>query len=226
LDDLSEDDQKELFREIDKNWKAKDEVTAMLNDPFKLDEKADTSHMDKANWEDVQRQSSLNDKPAMMGSVRPIRGGEDYNANPFSQTARGQNSIDNPDAIKALAESEEEDTGARLRKENEQKEEAKKAEHERWQKDKIASMEDSDIIPKGNIFPTESMTAQPGLKEDVFNFDVPDKTEGEKIAEANEERRKAIQGEDKEQHEFELKTSPKAEISDTFADALKKALRK
>lgn len=45
------------------------------------------------------------------------------------------------------------------------------------------------------------------------------------ISEANEDRRKEIQGEDKEEHEFELQKNPARQISDTFGEELKKYLK-
>jgi len=82
LDELEEEQKRTLFEEIDKEWLAKDEVVAMLNDPFKLDSVGDDSHMKKANWEDIKKQLTISDKPSMEeGAVRPLRGGEDYNTN-------------------------------------------------------------------------------------------------------------------------------------------------
>ena len=213
----------ELFAQMDK----KEEVS-ILRDPFNLDEKANTSHMDEAEWEDVTKQANLDDKPSMMSnSIIPVRGGEDYNANSYSQTARGQNSITDPDAIENFANTSEEDTGARLRRENEERASQRERNHETWQKDKVEAMEHADIIPKGKVFPTEVMNAQPGIKEDPFNFDLlPELSEGEKIASANEERRKEIQGEDKEDHEFVPQKENTRQISNDFADSLAKALGK
>lgn len=205
-----------------------DTMKLKLKDPFKLDELGDTSYMDESNWEDIHKQGNLADRPAMEGSVVPIRGGEDYNANSEAKTARGQNSITNPNAIQEYAESEEEDTGARLRRENEDKEHQREANHQEWQDDKIAAMEHRDELPSGKVFPTEVMNAQPGIRgEDAFGLDnLPDQTEGEKIAEANEQRRKEIQGEDKEEHEFKMKSASVRTISDTFSSELKKFLKK
>jgi len=225
LDQLSNKDQRDLFKAANKGWESKNEDITMLNDPFKLEEKSDMSHMSKANWEDVKGQSNLADKPSMTSSVRPVRGGENYFENSFSNIARGQNSISDADAIKTMVECETEDNGARLRRENQEKTESKKAEHKRWEDEKIASMEKLEIVPKGNVFPTESMNAQSGIKAEPFDFStVPEKTDGEKIAEANEQRRKVIQGQKKEKHEFELNKAPTRQISDTFAESLKKAL--
>ena len=225
LDDLSEGEQKGFFKEVDKSWKGKGEVTAMLNDPFKIDEKADMSHMEKANWEDSKKQGNMDLRPSMKGGIIPLRGGEDYNKNPETRTVRGQNSIGNEDAIKDLVESEQEDTGVRLRRENEERRNTE-AKHQEWERDKIEQIGDVSMVPKGNVFPTESLNAQPGIKgDDPFGLDaVPEKTQGEKIAEANDKRRKAIQGENKEDFKFSSSKAPVRRISDLFGSELKKHL--
>ena len=207
---------------------ANKEIDSMLEDPFKLDERANTDHMKPTNWEDNKKQINLEDRPSMMsGAVKPLRGGEDYFEDPISKLADGQNSILDPGAIESLANSEVEDTGERLRRENEERAASREAKHKEWEQDKIDAMEKSEIIPKGSVFPTEAMNAQPGIKGDLFDFDkVPDKTAGEKIAEGNEEHRKEIQGEDKEEHEFTLKSASVRGISDTFGSELEKALKK
>ena len=224
LDDLSEVEQKELFKEVDNCWKAKDEVTAMLNDPFKLDEKADMGHMEKANWEDTKKQDNMGLRPSMEGGIVPIRGGEDYNKNPETRTARGHNSICNEDAIKNLVESDQEDTGARLKRENEERRDAL-AKREAWEQEKIAELPDASIVPHG-IQPGGTGDAQPGIRgEDAFDFEsLPEKTDGEKIAEANENRRKEIQGEDKEEFEFTPSKATARGISDLFGEELAKHL--
>jgi len=225
LDDLSEGEQKGFFKEVDKSWKGKDEVTAMLNDPFKIDEKADMSHMEKANWEDSKKQGNMDLRPSMKGGIIPLRGGEDYNKSPETRTAQGQNSIGNADAIKDLIENEQEDTGARLRRENEERRNTD-AKHQEWEQDQVDKIGDVSIVPKGNVFQTESMNAQPGIKgDDPFGLDaIPEKTQGEKIAEVNEDRRKTIQGENKEDFEFSSNKAPVRRISDLFGEELKKHL--
>ena len=218
---------KEAETEIDLLQKLKS------NDPFKIDELGDMSHLEETNWQDVKKQENLTDKPSMMsGAVKGLRGGEDYFENSYTQTAKGQNSITNPNAIKDFVESEVEDNGARLKRENEAKVEAKKAEHAEWEQGKIDEMEHKDIIPKGKVFnTTEGMNAQSGLNTpssqmgvyaDFDPNDIPEKTVGETLAKRNEDRRQEIQGKDKEKHEFSMKSASVRSISDTFAEELKK----
>jgi len=207
---------------------ARRRVTAMQHDPFHIDERSDDSHMRRANWQDVSRQLSLKDKPSMMsGAVKPLRGGENYFENSDVDLATNQNSISNPDAIEQLAESEVEDTGARLKREREEKESAKTQRHAEWQQEVIDAMEHKDEIPSGKVFPTEVMNAQPGIRgEGPFNFDtIPEQSSGEKLAEANRERKAAIRGEEKEKHEFEVQRNSTRNISDNFGEELKKYLK-
>ena len=198
-----------------------------IKDAFKIDEKIANSY-EKSKWvAEAKNASRLSEKPSMNGII-PIRGGEDYFANSNPKTARGQNSITEPDAIDKFANNEKEDVGARLKRENKEKEESKKTRHEEWQKDKIAAMDGKEIVPnRGRVYPTESLNAQPGIRGEVFDFDkVPERTEGEKIKEANEDYRKKIRGENKQKHEFTTEKSPSRSISDTFGEELKKFLNK
>jgi len=206
----------------------------MTMDAFKLDEAGDMSYMDKSNWEDIHKQNNLEARPSMEGSVIPLRGGEDYYANSDPQTARGQNSITDPNAIETFAESEQEDTGVRLKRENEERANSREAKHQAWEQEKVDAMEGSEIIPKGSVFATEVMNAQPGLSNDRLEMgvysdfdlkDMPDRTDGERLAELNEERRQEIQGAPKDKHDFDIKPQSARGISDTFAEQLKKHLK-
>ena len=208
-------------------------ATIQLSDPFKIDEKLASSRDKlssrdkKGEWQpEVGKEAKLAEKPSMSGIV-PVRGGEDTNKNSYSQVARGQNSISDPKAIETLAESADEDTGARLRRENQAKVDSRKSKHDEWQREKIEAMEKKDILPNRHVFPTEVMNAQPGIKGEIFDFDsVPKNTEGEKIKSANDERRKAIRGEEKSKHEFSVQGNPVRGISDIFSEELKKSLGK
>jgi hypothetical protein len=95
-------------------------------------------------------------------------------------------------------------------------------------------MGNTDIVPKGSVFMTESMDAQPGLGSDKIHMGVysdmdlmdrPDKTDGERLSEINEQRRQSIQGSPKEEHIFKPEQNPVRGISDTFAEALKKHIK-
>ena len=217
----------------DKVVTAKDETkmtktastTLVLSDPFKLDEKLAGGHT-KTKWHpELKNASKLEDKPAMNGIV-PVRGGEDYFANSESKVAKNQNSISDPNAIDRMAKSEVEDTGARLRRENLEKENAKKTKHEEWQKEKIEAMAGKDILPNRYVFPTECLNAQPGIRGEVFDYSkLPEKTAGEQIKEQNNERREQIQGKEKGKYEFNIAKSPTRSISEDFSSELAKYLK-
>lgn len=206
------------------------EKTLVLNDPFKLDVEAKNIKDD--SWQSIKGQAKLDDKPSIMsGSIKPIRGGEDYFANSDIKTARGQNSISEPNAISKLADDTVEDTGARLRRENQEKEAQKGIKHKEWETEKIEAMAGKEILPNRYIFPTEVLSAQSGLgspssKMGVYakfdTNDIPDKTDGENIKEANEQRKKSIQRETVKEDWQVRKSSSVARVSDTLADELKK----
>lgn len=207
-----------------------------LGDPFHLDERADTSHMDKTKWQEVKKQANMKEAPIMMGgNIIPIRGGEDYFTNSNINPAKNQNSITNPDAIGKLAESKDLDTGARLKQQIKDKDIAKKAAHMEWQNDIVKAMEHKDIVPKGNVFPTESLTANTGLNRPsgsmgvYAKFDpasIPEKTAGEKIKEQNAEYRKSINPRsEKAKVEFEKAHQASRMVSDTFTEELKKYIK-
>jgi len=209
-----------------------EEMSELKIDAFKLDEKSETEHMEKEVWEDVDKQINLKDKPSMMlNTIKPVRGGENYFENSDIAVANGQNSISDPNAIKNYAESVVEDTGERLRRENQAKEAQKELNHRAWEQDKMDAMDGSEIIPKGSVFQTEALDAQTGigtLASDRANInadDIPELTPGEQLAQKSEAHRKSIQGEEKESHEFELKSSSVRGISDTFAEELKKFVK-
>lgn len=197
----------------------------VLSDPFKIDEKL-AGNNEKTKWHpELKGASKLADQPSMSGIV-PVRGGEDYFANSESKIAKGQNSISDPLAIDKLANNQEEDTGARLRRENAEKEASKKTKHEDWQKEKIEAMVGKNILPNRYIFPTESLNAQPGIKGEVFDYSkLPEKTAGEQIKEMNEERRKQIRGEEKGKYEFAISKNPQRSISEDFSNELAKHLK-
>lgn len=197
-----------------------------LKDPFKIDE-INEKKAERNNWQEIKKAKNLGDKPSMDSRVIPVRGGEDISKNAEPKVARGQNSIKDPDAIKREIEAGPEDTGARLKRENKEKEASKKTKHQEWEQGKIKAMAGKEIVPNRRVFPTEIMNAQSGIKKQPFDYsDLPDKTDGEKLKDAQTEHKKNIRGEDKKKHEFNLQAETKASISDTFAEELKKHLKK
>ena len=217
------------------NSMVKEASKLVLADPFHLEKLSDTSHMSKEDWQLVSRQTNLEDAPQMTIGIKPLRGGEDYLKSSDPKLAKNQNSISNPDAIKALFESKEVDNGARLKLEKAEREASKVKEHAEWEKNVIAAMEKKDIVPRGKVFPTEVMNAQSGLKTPssqmgvYAKFDkdsIPERTEGEKIRESRKEWNDAMKRAAKEKQMFEMNRQEERGISDTFGDELKKALKK
>jgi len=210
-----------------------DEVKALQSDPFKMNNLGDASDLGESDWQDVHKQANLGERPSMAsGAIKSMRGGEDLNINSFSPTARGQNSITNPDAIETYAKSEKEDDGARLKRVNEAKVAQREQNSKDWEQGKIDAMEHIGIIPKGKVFPTEVMNAQPGLNTSASRManinasDIPEKTQGEMLVDGNEERRQSIQREESIQEPEKLETASVRGISDEFTSSLKAALNK
>lgn len=205
-----------------------------FGDPFKLDDIEDRKLDDK--WEQVKDSVKLSDRPSILsGAVRPVRGGEDYYANSESKIAPGRNSLDNPQAIENMIKSESEDNGVRLRREREERNQKIASEKVEREQKIIDSMKSKDIIPKGKVFPTEVMNAQPGLNSPSsrqgvyakFNADdVPEKTDGEMISEKNESHRKSIQREAKQDDWQHPSHQNARSISDSFAESLSNTLKK
>lgn len=187
-----------------------------IADPFKIDVAGDMSHMEKTNWEGVKKADALIETERVApikGNIVAVRGGESTDVAFNPKSGNSKNTISNPKAIEEYISAGTEDNGARLQKEKAQKEAQKKQNHKDWQNEKIASMEKSDILPKGKVFVTESMNAQPGIKTPTTqmgiysDFDpknLPDKTAGEQLAEKNVTSRKSIQREEKNTKEWEV----------------------
>jgi hypothetical protein len=206
----------------------------LILDPFKLDEKLNKEDK-KDQWEVIAGSSSLKEKPSMLSNaIKNVRGGENYYENSNLPTAQGRNSLTDPNAIGKLAANTKEDTGVRLKRENKEKQDAISNRKNIWQAEKIASMPGSEIIPKGTVFPTESMNANPGIYKGNNNvayskFDknaIPEKTAGELLASSQKNRKESIQRETKQDHSFGVQKESARSISDNFGDELKKYLKK
>lgn len=207
-----------------------------LGDPFHIVERTESTHMDKVDWQKTSGQTVLKQQPQMNGGIIPIGGGEDYNTNSEPKLAPGQNSISDPDAIGKMINNTVQDNGTRLKAEKAAKEAAKVAEKKNWEDNKLKAMEDNKMLPRGNVFPTESMVAQSGLnspssQQGVYaKFDpasIPEKTKGEQIAENNEARKKSIQRDANKEDEWQKPQTQSARgISDVFSSELAKFLKK
>lgn len=208
---------------------AASEGSIKLSDPFHLENIEDSRLTDpnRDDWEKVTPQKNLGRRPSdVLSSIKPLRGGENYLDNSYTQTARGRNTIGNPDAIQQYAE-ETEDTGERLRKENEERLNARQKNHEVWEQEKVASQEHEDTL-RGTVFPTEVMNAHTGLRSDfdLTKQNLPEQTDGEKLASSQEMRRKSIQRETVDNDWEVMKTASIRRVSDDLTESLKKALGK
>jgi hypothetical protein len=233
LKDFCENKENPILKTASVSAPVKD--TQFILDPFHFEKLADTSHMDKKNWQEVKSEAKLKEAPVMAnGIVQPLRGGENYFKNSDSKLASNQNSITNANAIKELAESTAIDNGARLKAEQKKKIEAKNISKKEWEQNLVESMKD-DVLAKGKVFPTEVLNAQPGLnapssKMGVYaKFDpnqIPEKTVGEKIKENNKQAKLAIQRQPKEKSDFKVERAAARSISGLFSEELKKQLNK
>ena len=206
-----------------------------LGDPFKLDQKF-ASEEPKTNWQTITKEAKMKEIPSIAnGVVVPVRGGENYNKNSDINPAKNQNSITNPDAIKTLAETQEQDTGLRLRAERLAREEERTIQQREHENEIVNSMVFKDIVPRGKVFPTECLNAQNGLsspssERGVYaKFDkdsIPDRTAGEKIKDSNVEYKKSIQRERLVDDPMEMSREATRTVSDVLANELKKALKK
>ena len=179
--------------------------------------------MEKANWEKITTPVIASDRPQMMG-VNALRGGEDYNSNIDRKIAPGQNSITNPKAIESFASSDIEDTGKRLSREKQERENAKKEDVKMWQKNIVDSMTHKDKMAKSVIRPT--------FVDGVINNtrtmenNTPEQTQGEKLKEYNVERKSSISRErDVAKREINISQN-NLMISDSFHSSLQKHLNK
>ena len=205
-------------------------------DPFKIEERSETKHMDKKNWQVIEAESKMKEQPSMSNkSVMALRGGENYNTNSDIKTAPGNNSITDPSAIETLANDTKEDTGVRLRREQSEKEQNKKTAHNQWQQDVIDSMKHRNTIAEGKVFQTETMVVQSGLNSPssqmgvYAKFDknsIPEKTQGELIKEQNNTRKESIQRKSEKNDWEQPKGQNVRTVSDLFSEELKKNMGK
>lgn len=210
-------------------------LSEALGDPFKLQERANMDHMEKDNWEKITKASKLSDSPfkSMNGEVLPLRGGENYDEANQQKLATNQNSIVDPDALDRLYESQEETTKERLSRQAKEREDKRKLNHEKWENDKIAQMQEDGFKSQGVVFPTEVSYFNAGVKdgfmgaysnEDLQNL--PEKTLGETLASRNQERKQSIQRDIDENKEWDsLKSQSSRMVSDGFAESLKRSLK-
>ena len=229
------------------------QLSEALGDPFKLSDVGDVTQITgenlhktkeqkaaakaeaKKEWEKVTPSSKLGDASSitLTNSIVPLAGEYEYDKSPNLRVKPGQNSVARPDAIGDLIKSE--DTGERLHKENAQRSKERKAEKKMWEKDEVKRAKDlgAGAFPRGSVFMTESMNAQPGIRDGLVQAGVyqeakaelPDRTAGEKLAEQNKSRKAGIQRQKEGARAWEkVVGASRHEISDVFAEAIEKSL--
>lgn len=208
-----------------------DSLSNVMSDPFKIDEKLADDRNIHEDWEQISYAKNLKDKPSTKG-INAIRGGENYNESPEYKGASNQNSILEPNKIEDLFNSETMDVGERIRQE---KGEILKERMDAQQKDRDASLteasEQLSIMTIGNVFPTESLTAQTGIKGrmggSLMDFEsIPEKTEGEMFKEMQQEKTSSIQREKKSDRSWEKVDNNVRSISEDFVKDLERLMGK
>jgi hypothetical protein len=210
-------------------------LKAALKDPFNLEARSNMDHMKPSNWETVNPEARLSDRPdvAMEGGILPLRGGEDYRISNQPSLASNQNSIADPGALDRLWASEEEGNGERLAREAKERVESRQAKHEEWQSEKVAQMKADDWEAQGVVFPTEVGNVGSGVSSSFMGAysaadlsDLPERTAGESLASQNEKRKASIQrGSEKDSRDWDtVKEASSLRVSDHFTEELKKRL--
>ena len=205
-----------------------DNMTLLVGDPFHLDSKGDDSHLKKADWQKSSPESKLSHPDVMMcaHSIINLPGGDSRDSR-SPGVGRGENSIASPNAIGELASVS--DNGERLHKENEDRRAARKSEKGAWQKEMAQKASDAGpgATTRGSVFMTESLNAQPGLKDEVFHTksSMPDHTAGEELKDKAKEHKASISRPEKNHKEWEaVQGASRHEMNDVFAEELEKRL--
>jgi len=182
-----------------------------------------------AEWQKVSPEQKTQHPDVMMtaNSIITIPGGDNPMVSRAVGVGRGENSIASPDAIGELAKTE--DSGERLHAAVRQHRTERKAEKKLWEKEMVekAKVVGPGALPRGSVFMTESMNAQPGLRGEVFptKEDVPDRTAGEMLKQKTKEHRASISRPAGDKNAWQaVQGASRHEISDVFAQELKKRL--
>jgi len=221
--------------------KVASDLAIAVGDPFHLSD--DRAPEARENWQKVTPEQKLDAEPqisARAGSVAPIRGEYEYASSPTLRVRRGENSVADPDAIGKLAK--EEDTGARLKADNANARTERQSARTMWEKEAIAKAKGlgAGALPRGNVFMTAAAPVAPQqsgldakaataeLVKDMPKVtpDLPDLTDGEKLHQANKDRKTSIQREASSDDWQKVKGSTRPSLTDDFANALEFQLGK
>lgn len=214
-----------------------EEKSVPEKDPFGLMDQWASEDVFRPNrdWETNKPAEKLGGRGTSEGSVQRVDGVETYEAQRDVQVRPGEASISDPDAIGKMAKKDGPSSRDVIRQSNEERRDSITFKPKEWEAEVLSQMEDRGIIAKGGIRMTEAADPQPhspvapgqhSIFDDGNPVDkMPDRTEGEKIVDVNEERRASIQREKSDDRSWdEVKTPTKAEISDLFYEQLKEQM--
>jgi len=235
---LVEDDStmKQLASISMKRPEASADLRLALGDPFKLAELNDDAK-EFEKWEKVspeQKLASSPDQNSKVGSIMPIRGEFQYETQKQLKVRAGENSLANPDAIGQL--SKEQDTGERLKAENATHARERKAAKSAWQTELVqkAKATGAGALSRGNVFMTGSIPEKQQnsgieLEAAVNELETMESpllpnsellTDGEKLHQANIERKNNIQRTASSDDWQKVRGSKRPSLDDAFAEAL------
>lgn len=203
-------------------------------DAFKLDQKGNTDFLKKADWEKVTPSATTETSDGAAGGIRRMKSTlEDNNVNPHLAIRPGQNSVTAPDAIGQLAGSKVEDNGTRLKRENAERAEQRAADKKLWEKEATQKAEALGYgsLSFSTVKPTEASYAHSGVRDNpvVKAENMPEKTAGEQLKDANQDRKSGIQRKKEEDRSWDNLSNqhqPMSGIGDVFAEELKARLQK
>jgi hypothetical protein len=215
------------------------DLALAVGDPFHLTDKDDRP-AEKDDWQRVAGERKLAASPQFSGGIAPIRGEYEYETSQTLRVRRGENSVADPDAIGKLAK--ELDSGEQLRQANEDRKTERDGARRMWEQEAIAKAKalGAGALPRGNTFMTASAPVpapQSGidLKAAIAEVaktapqvipEIPDLTDGEKLRQANKDRRTVIQRAASKDDWQKVKGSTRPSLTDEFSDALEHQLKK
>jgi hypothetical protein len=205
--------------------------TLDIGDVFGIDVKGDTSHLNKAKWEQISSEAKTSAPDVIShraGAISSQGGGEDYGVSPHHRVKPGQNSVMAPDAIGDLLKGKGEDLGTSLRRQNAERDAIRLAAtkvSDTTLAGKMKKDEAYGAYSNSRVHMTETMQAQPGIRDGTimpgaFQKDVkkmPDRTTGEILKEQADQRKAGIQRQATEsKKEFKVEAASKITLSDVF----------
>jgi hypothetical protein len=187
------------------------------------------------SWKNIEnvKAKSINSRPSGEG-VAPIRGGEEYDMDPVKFIRPGENSIDDPEAIDAVASSDEKTSLQIIRESNERRRNEMSFDRDDWQSSKLDEMEHSSIMAQGGARQVEYPSAQNHSSNGTWNNSIvsdpdsdpmPEKTPGEQLAAINTNRQASISRESEADDWEKMESSVANKVGDIFMENLERNLK-